>query len=210
MKMLSKSAIIFVLLAICLPVRGEILIYKMTLKCLMVSEDDELWDVEEDVDRAYLVIDVAYDPNGAVSEIRDANQVEYKRSGRNKWFWRQDRLLSLEAIELEKIVLWIFMERDFSGEGAELLVLTGKAKNMDIGLGRDEKREVARAAKGEIHADWVTDDGILQICTISLRLHSKWTKQANDVNEGDQDFSYAVFDIVTAYFEDRNYHYVFQ
>jgi hypothetical protein len=205
MKMLSKSAILLATLAICLPARGEILIYKMTVKCMTASEYYDLWDVDEDIDRAYLVLDVRYDTNGVIAAVRSAEQIEYQRSGKNKWYWQRERLLHVEEIELEKGVLWVLMERDWGDEGAEILVLTGKARDMRIGLGKEEPRTVARAIKGQSQADYITDEGIVQMCTISLRLQSRWTKRANDAQEGNQDFTYAVYDIVKAYLNDNGY-----
>jgi len=208
MKMLSKSAIVLAILAICLPVHGEILIYKKTMKCLMASENDVLWDVDEEKDRGFLVLDVIYDANGAVSEIRDAEQIDFERNGRYKWYWQEEHWFQFAGIELEKSLLWVLMQKYSNEGGAEIFVMTGKAKDTRIGLGKDERREVAKTIKGDILADWVDSEGIVQICTISLRLQTKWTKQANDENEGDQDFEYAINDIVKAYLEKRGYRHL--
>jgi hypothetical protein len=208
MNITSKSAIIFLLLAICMPARSEILIYKKTLKCLTASEDDELWDVEYEIEKGFLVFDVGYDPNGAITSIHDVDQIDYERSGRNKWYYLRDPWFDFARTEIEKGILWVFMEKDTDSIEGEILVMTGKAKDKKIGLGRDEPRGVAKTIKGKILADWITGEGILQICTISLRLHSGWTKRANDADQGNQDFDYAVSDIVMAYLDDKGYQYI--
>lgn len=208
MKMLSKSAIVLAILAVCLPAHGEIIIYRKTMKCLMASEEDGLWDVDEGIYRGYLVLDVTYDSNGAISEIQAAEQIYYESIGRNKWFWQEEHWFQFAGIDLERGFLWVLMEKDSDEGGGEILVITGKAKDTRIGLGKDEPREVAKAIKGDILADWIIGEGIVQMCTISLRLQSRWTKRANDENEGDQDFEYAVFDIVKAYLENRGYRHL--
>lgn len=208
MKPLSKSAIIFVVLTICMPVRSEILIYKKTTKCLTAYEGDEFWEVEDEINRGYLVLDVTADPNGEVTGIHSAEQIEYVRRGRNKWYWQQEHSFEFSGIEIEKGFLWVFMEKDTSDIEGGIFVMTGKAKDSRIGLGKDEPRGIAKRIKGDILVDWIIGDGVLQICTVTLRLQSKFTKRANDENEGDQDFEYAVFDIVKAYLNDRGYQHL--
>jgi hypothetical protein len=206
MKMLLKSTIVLSMLSICMPVKGEILIYKNTVRCLTASENDELWDVDEEIERGFLILDVTYDPNGAVSGISDVEQIRYVKTGRYKWYWEQEHRFEFAGIEIEKGVLWILMERDMGEGSGEILIITGKAKDKRIGLDRNERREVARAFRGEILADWIISDGIVQMCTVSLRLQSSFTKRANDVDEGNQDFEYAVSNIVKEYLRGRGYY----
>jgi hypothetical protein len=177
---------------------------------LTASEDDELWEVEDEIVRGYLILDLTYNQNGTPTVVVDANQIEYQVRGRNKWYYQWEHWFDFSEIEMEKGVLWVLMEKYTDDIEGEIFVMTGKARDKRIGLGKDEPRSVAKAVKGEILADWTTGEGILQICEISLRLQSKWTKRANDANEGDQDFDYAVSDIVMAYLDDKGYQYVRQ
>ena len=108
------------------------------------------------------------------------------------------------SIDSGRSTEWILVEKEYLA-GAEIWIMRGKARDADIGLGRDEKRAIARSIKGDIHVAYYGVEGGFQTCEFSIRLNSQWTKQANDVNQGNQDFSYATEDIVEAYLEDNGY-----
>lgn len=205
MKIWSKLAIILAILTTCLPAHGEILIYQMNMKFFSTLGEEEPWtSVSEERVNAYLVLDVDYAPDGSIDSINNAVRYEYERIGRYKWYYTQTHYFQVASIDSGRSTEWIMVEMEYLA-GAEIWVMSGKARNAKIGLGNDEKRAVARSLKGDIHVALSGVEGGFQTCEFSMRLNSRWTQQANDVNQGNQDFSYATEDIVEEYLEEKGY-----
>jgi hypothetical protein len=167
-----------------------------------------VWDVEEWTQRGFLVLDVEY-YLGEIVGINNAWQVEYEKDGRDKVYWDFQELYEIERVEADGEVIWVLEYINATGEtSAEIIMVRGKPKDMNIGLGRDAKREVARVLTGYV---LYLDIGMgveKEMCTFALRLHSPWTRCANDPGECDQDFECAIVDIVFAWLERRGYEHV--
>jgi hypothetical protein len=177
MKTLAKFVMLLVVLAFCLPADGEILIYTKTMKCFgaegyTVDGDPWVWDwVGDERVTGFLILDVVYDGNDLVY-IEDAEQVEYWREGRDKYYEQWGEWFELERIELPgrtewapRIVWWVlenwWLDEDETYEHAGFVMHRGKAKMGNIGLGwrRADQKEVAPALQGCLqYFDWGEDD----------------------------------------------------
>jgi hypothetical protein len=208
MKTLVKLVMLLAVLAICMPAQGEILIYSKLYRCWEaweVFDDGVDWEIDEWVQKGFLVLWVEYDENDEIDEILGSYQIEYEREGRDKWYWHYGEDYIVERVDVGDEVIWVLEEIYGDELEVEILMVRGKPRDINVGLGRDEKREVARALKGNIMYLYLGEGVEKAMCTLSLRLHNKFTKLANDPEEGDQDFEYAVFNVVIAWLEDRGY-----
>ena len=226
MKTLAKFVMLLVVLAFCLPADGEILIFTKTGKCFEADGERELddgewlWGVWEERLTGYLILEVEYDENGEIDYINHAEQVEYWREGRERWYEQFPEWFDVERIEIldrwdRPIVYWVLEAwdtwEDEGEEGIWFIMLRGRARMVNIGLGwaDEEKREVAAMLEGCCQEwDWweiLDGPGTEYIekwmCCETLRLHPWWTRLANDPDVGDQDFEFAVFEIVKYWLE---------
>lgn len=205
MKMWSKLAFMSAIFATCLPARGEILIYQMKMNYFSTLGQEEPWtSVSEDKVNAYVVLDVSYAPDGSINSINNAVKYEYDVWGRFKWYWTQVHYFQVANIETDRATEWVIVETEYLA-GAEIWVMKGKAMDAKIGLSGNEKRVVARQFKGDILVVLTGVEGGYQTCSFSMRLNTQLTQRANDINEGNQDFDYAMDDIVEEYLEDKGY-----
>jgi len=215
MKTVKKWAMLLALLAICMPAYGQgqvaVLVYAKTINCWEAWEVEDNgvdWAVEEEHITAFLVFEVLYDGlTGEIVDILDAAQIEYWKDGRDKNYWIFEEEYIIERVDVGDEVIWVLeqLDGDTEPEWGEILMIRGRAREMNIGLGRDEKMEVARTLEGYILYLYL-DDGIEKsMCTMSIRLLQRWTKCANDPDEGDGDFDYAIEDIVEAWLQRRGY-----
>jgi hypothetical protein len=215
MKAVSKLAMLLAVLAICIPVYGQgevdILIYAKTIKCWEaweVEDDGVDWEIEEEHITAFLVLEALYDDlTGEILEILDAVQIEYWKDGRDKIYGSFGEEYIIERVDVGDDVIWVLEQLygDTEPEWGEILMIRGKAKDTNIGLGRDEKREVAKRLNGYILYLYLDEGVEKSMCTMSIRLLQRWTRLANDPDEGDSDFDYAIDEIVGAWLTKRGY-----
>ena len=215
METVKRLAILLVVLAICVPVYGQgevaILIYAKTIDCWEaweVFDNGVDWEIEEEHITAFLVLEVLYDDiTSEIVEILDAEQIEFWKAGWDKWYWQIEEEFIIERVDVGDEVIWVLeqLDGDTEPDWGEILMIRGKAREMNIGLGRDKKREVARTLDGYILYLYL-DRGIEKsMCKMSIRLLQRWTRLANDPDVGDSDFEYAIFDIVKDWLQRRGY-----
>jgi hypothetical protein len=206
MRVVTKLVILLAVLAICMPAQGEILVYSKLYDCWGASSPDMLvWDVDEWMQRGFLVLNVIY-VDGDIVEVDGAYQVEYVRDGRDKLYWDYPEEFTIERVEVGGEVIWV-LEYILATETteAEIIMVRGKPRDINIGLGRNEKREVARELTG-YWLDLQLGMGVeKQMCTFSLRLHSRFTKLSNHPDECNQSFECAVLGLVIPWLEGRGY-----
>ena len=210
MKTMVKLIMLLAVLSICMPAQGEILIYSKLYQCWWAASGDfENWNMDSWTQKGFLVLDVDYDPNGEPNEINYAEQVEYeKEDDGDKVFWQIKEAYEIERIEVDGEVIWVLEYVYGDAFGAEIIMLRGKAKDIRVGLGRDEKREVARVLTGYIMYFYGGMGVQKQMCPIVMRLHGSFTKCANkpEADDGcEQDFECAVLDIVKAWLIRKGY-----
>ena len=208
MKTMVKLVMLLAVLAICMPAQGEILVYSKLYNCWAAQEvlDDGVdWNVDEWTQRGFLTLNVIYDGDEILG-IDGAYQVEYWRDGRNKWYWDYPEEFYIERVDVGDEVIWVleYIYAYFES-AAQITMLRGKPRDINIGLGRDDKREVARRLDGYILELYMGMGVEKQMCTMSLRLHDRFTRLANDPDECNQNFECAVLGLIIPWLEDRGY-----
>lgn len=198
MKTLAKLAAFFAIFALCIPTQAEILIYNKTIRGLVsngegVTDPNDpnivswSWDAGEQIDRGFLILDVEIDPNNAsIAEINKSMQVEYWRDEQLKYYEQIPYNLSIEKIVLDDTTYWVLTDI-FTPQEDQVLILMvkGKAKLCNIGLGsKENRREVPITLTGSALAFMQDEnDGMestyKEVLTVSLRLHNRWTRLAN-------------------------------
>jgi len=195
MKFLVKLIMLLAVSVICTPSQGEILIYTKSMNCFEAIETDPgVWEVYDGSRKGFLIIDVEYDL-GEIVGINQATQIEFWKDDYGKWFSQNDHNFVYERIVYDDTV-YLVLEDFFTDDELLIFMYRGKTKVMNIGLGKDEKREVPRALEGSIIEHYDVDFLYKRICCASLRLSSNWTRHANDPEIGNQDFEFAEEDIV--------------
>jgi len=213
MKTFAKLVMLLVVLAMCLPAQGEILIFSKSMNCFWAEGElndgvDWYYAGEERI-TGFLILEVVYDYDGKPVEIAQAVQVEYWREGWMERFFEQDEEdFIIERIEVEgpwgrPIVYWVLDSIDNPAEDEVCAVMVrGKAAMSNIGLGwtAEQRREVASSLTGaalvlEIF-EGEPDEIEKAICCVTWRLQSWWTRLANHPDVGDQSFEYAEWYIV--------------
>ena len=207
MKTMVKLVMLLAVLVICMPAQGEILIYSKLYKCWWAdSADLENWNIESWTQKGFLVLDVDYDPNGEPNEIIDMEHVEYRKDGRDKWYWHYDEDYIFERIEVGGGVIWVLEYINATDTtSAEIIILKGKPVDMNIGLGGNAQREVVHVLNGYV---LYLDIGMgveKEMCTMSLRLNGKLTRLANRPNGCDQEFYCALFGAAIGWLQNKGY-----
>jgi hypothetical protein len=190
---MKKLVMLLVVLALCVPSYGYILVYKMTVSGTTAeweaTDDTEGWLLHKASARGYLVLDVDDDdPN----VLYDVQFIDYWSEGNDKGYGMWDTgeefthsILSGLPPKGKNIVR---MELSFTVDGFEVggRVL-GTVKSTDIGtLDDDEKKEkkdVATSLKGVCAWEDESEYPESGYGTVSLTLDSKWTKTANNPDE---------------------------
>jgi hypothetical protein len=205
MKTLAKLVVLLILLGVCLPAYGEIIIYSFTNTNSHYNNDSESGgDVGSETEKGYIILEVTYNEDGTIASIDNATRISYWKEGSDKWYEQMDiGELSLERIVYgsnDSKVRWMVYQE---GDGS-MLILTGRAYDKNIGAA--ENRKVATTLKG--YNLWHDDlgDGSFEfgIEKITLTLKTTWTKHANDDEGLNQDFDAAV-DYAIAYLDGKGY-----
>lgn len=196
MKTLIKLSIVLVVLAVCVPAQGEILIYRKTIRGFDCNSLDDQWEAIERKDRGYLVLEVVYnyEEEEKTIDVVNAVQIEYFGNKEDRWFEVYEHEFEVIRADYKGKILWILTESRIDlGVGVQILMLKGLAVDARIGLGRDVLREIARKLQGNNLSDQqlgISHD--IETWKTSLRLHSQWTKIANNPNQIDGVFDDAV------------------
>jgi hypothetical protein len=203
MKMMTKMVMLLVLLGLCVPSYGDILVYKLSAKCTFFVFEDGEWQVTSPTLKGYHVIDLNYDTH----TIDQSHEFIYWKDAEGKKFTSNILNLRLIPVEYGTKTQWAIMEtdRDVVGEeviGGHILVLTGSVRERNIGTGVN--RKVAATVSGYDVGGTQGED--IEKGAVSLTFYPAWTYWANgdDDDEGNQDFD-ATVQMITDYFIDRGY-----
>jgi hypothetical protein len=195
---MKKLGVLLVVLAICLPSYGTILVYKTTLKSSPVAfRDNESvgWETGSGSAKAYMVIDVNLaDPN--VDDIQSA-LIPYGKGDANgitKKVYVNDAVLDIFAFSIlpglelspTKIKPDVFVidltadnvAAEQVGIGIEDARMQGTTKSTETSPG--VKENVVTSFKGVAIDGSLFDDTLVGLGTFNATLDSKLTKQAND------------------------------
>jgi hypothetical protein len=192
-KKMKKLVMVLVVLALCVPTYGYILVYKVTMSGTVAGwkTTPDGWLLSKASGRGYLVLDVDDDdPN----VLNDVQFIDYYTEDHDKlydmWDAGEEFTHSILPGRPPKGKNIVCVDLNLVDSGFELggRVL-GTVKSTDIGtLDEDEKKEkvdVATSLKGVGAWESYEDDTLNEsgYGTLSLTLDSKWTKTANNPDE---------------------------
>jgi hypothetical protein len=196
---MKKLVMLLVVLALCVPTYGYILVYKLTMSGMVVDretiDDTEGYLLGKASGRDYLVLDVNDEDPNVLYDVRFVPYYTYtedhtKYKGYIMWTPGEEFTCSILPGLPPKGKNIVRMELSLTGEeGFEVgWRLLGTVKSADIGtLDEDEKKEkkdVATSLKG-VKWEHYENDNLADIgyWTLSLTLDTKWTKTANNPDE---------------------------
>ena len=191
MKTLARMTVLLVVLGLCLPSYGEILVYKATQTMTSYTEVAEgEWDVMKETSKSYLVIDVNYTTN----TFTQSASINYGRDPNGKFF--EENALSLELVRVtsDDRVRWVVLQEEIEpnemAPSGSIYALAGLASDRNIGTGT--KSEAAAKLKGSGFEDR-TNEGLreLGLASVSATLYSAWTVRANGTGTGQLNQSFS-------------------
>lgn len=182
MKTIIKLIMLLAVLGICIPAQAEILIYSKTIKCWVAENmGDDDWDIYIERIKGFLILEVVIEFDEIV-DINDAVQIEYAKSGRERWVDIYFPEFDIEKITDGGKVQFVLTDPNFVDGDFWITMLTGAGKKYNIGL--QHRQEIPRQLKG--HTLWHDFLDINTICDMNMRIQQKFTKEAN---EGEMDLS---------------------
>ena len=208
MRVLANLSIVVVTLFLSLPAHGEILIYKYTATGYAYNRWPDHGEVETEKETGFLVLDVIYNEDGTIASVDSAKAIAYWKDGKDKWFHQEDTDTQIDRIGYDGKVQWVLWEQHTGEYGADVLLVTGKAYEKDVG--KEDKREVGTKLKGsflecEHEEEPGEPEAEFSIVQLTFSLQSKWTRHANDDEKGlGQDYD-ATVEFVKEYLEGKGY-----
>jgi len=183
MRTLVKFLMLLVVLAVSLPAYGQgdmaVLVYKKTLNCWDAWEGDPNdWDVEDEKTKGFLILEVLYNPDGTISEVLNAAQIEYGKDDEGKWYEEHGHDFDVFRVVDGRSVEWMLVETNTDDDEGELMMLRGRVRNKKIGI--EDASGVATKLAGNRVGFWTDGDDDIILCSLSLRLHTAWTKCFNE------------------------------
>lgn len=198
MKALVKLAALLAVLTICIPAKGEILIYNKTMTGFAAEGDGVTdpsnqsvvnwdWLAGKRVDKGFLILDVEMDENDHITNINEAVQVEYWKNGHEKYYEEIPHSFEIQRIVANGSTYWVL--RDIYAPDADqisIIMVEGQVKMSNIGLGsKENQKEVPLKLSGSVLTFLYGQEQYLhyiyeEILTVSLRLNQQWTRLANE------------------------------
>ena len=181
---MKKLAMLLVILALCVPSYGDILVYKVTISGKAILEGAGEFAVIKSITiKGYSVVDLDSENDELIVYGKELDGDKYQRNIGGV-------LEDLDWWNLEKegqyaVATWV---KD--GQLGEL-ALIGTAKLIDIGYGKDNKEYApsSMAGHGKVWNDPITDAIIMGSGSVTATLDGSLTKTAN---QWGQDFEYTV------------------
>jgi hypothetical protein len=190
MKTLARMTALLVVLGLCLPSYGSILVYKTVQNgSFFVEQQVGQWEVSKEVSKSFLVIDI-----DDANQITQAESISYRKDAAGKTFTQNPLVLELVRVVDGSRVRWVVMEKqvEFSGQAITsdtFFLLDGLARNREIG--EEAKREVASKVSGfGLQDSGVAEGREIGKSTLSATLSPSMTVRANGtgVDQGNGDF----------------------
>lgn len=195
MKTMAKLAMLLVVVSICLPAQGDILIYNKTVtwEGVELGEGD---DIYKETNRGFLILEVTYE-DGEITSVENATQIIYGGYGSEKWTDEWDHDFDIQRYQDGNIIGYGLTEYDSDDGYFYAFSVNGRANEQDIG-NADPNEAPQRLAGNAIEHD---TGNYSERGSYDLRLNNAFTRTANE--EG-MDFEEA-YDMVRDWLADRGY-----
>ena len=194
MKRSSYLIILFFVLAAGPQSSGEILIYNMSevegssfIRMPLIDYPNGSDAISEGKgnSRGYVILDIDFSDLGISFTVDNSAQISYSNSG-NKRYHLQEHDFGGERFFTGNISYWVLTDITTPDDDeAVILMYSGKTSMMNIGTGQSHNRQrIPKSLDGTSMASIVVHSAIDDfLCkamhTMSLRLNSKMTKEAN-------------------------------
>ena len=190
---------------------ADILIYNMSITGYDFNGISGNWEGIQKKDRGYLILDIRYDDPEDTINVVDAKEVVYWKDGGDYLFITDDQNYQITRILYRGNIWWFLTSSYADAVEVQASILNGQSGDVAIDFDKDVTVEVASQLTGRNLSDIQLGIGhYIDMWSIKLRLNSVWTKLANNANNGDGDFDYAVEEIVKAYLIRRGYEQTWQ
>jgi len=198
MRTLGVMTALLVVLGLCLPSYGEILVYKASQAGTSYDEVSAgVWEVTKDRSTTYVVLDV----NATTGALTQSELIEYGRDSEGKFVETETPSLELvQATQANNKVTWIIEATQGEPNEGSIVTLIGVARNTRISS--TLTAEIPSKLSG-VGVEDMTNAGLrsIELSTVSAKLASSWTVKANGAG---QDFDSTV-DFIVTYFTTRGY-----
>ncbi len=201
MKTIVKLVMLLAVLVICMPAQGDILIFNKSVKSQGAELTDDVNDVSDvytETNRGFLVLEVTYDANDQIESVDNAAQVEYGITSRTKWATRVLHDFEISRYTDGSKIIYSLSEVDSTDDDFDVMLLQGKAKNVDIG-NADANEAPVQLCGRHLYRD---GDDAAEMCNETMRLNRSLTKSANGLETVSFANAYA---LVQAWLSSRNY-----
>lgn len=177
MKSLSKYVLLLIVLLICCPVRGDIIVYNRSNKYWFASGSDIDWTITRSGARGYVLMDITYDPNGDIDSINDSIEIQYGKTGASEWYTETSHGFNVSRVVEGRFIKWLVVESIEVPGGGSMIMLNGKARH--TGIGFDDPNEVAAHLKGRKLEYLPGGTNSAYVGTYALRLNKRLTRIYN-------------------------------
>ena len=195
---------VLLVLGLCLPSSGEVLVYKFTQNGSFYESDGTTWTQDKGPWKGYMVLDVTYAEDSA--SLANAAVVSYGTDDGDKWYEiNQIEGLTLVRVELGSKVLWFALQAFSDETGGNFYMFSGSASARKVG--DPGKLEAPNKLSGYgLEAFHEDVGGSLGMTTLSATLYPTWTYWANGEDDGEGGGSFeATIDHIATYLEGKDY-----
>ncbi len=206
MKFLIKLIVILLFFVLYSQADADILIYKLSITGYDFNGVSGDWEGIQRKDRGYLVLDIRYDDPEDTINVVEAREIIYWKDGEDYLFRVYDRDYQITRVLYRDTIWWFLTGSYADAVEVQAMISKGQSKDIAIDFVKDVTVEVASQLTGRNISDSQLGPGhYIDIWSTKYRFYQQWTKLANNENNGNGDFDYAVDEIVKAYLIRRGY-----
>ena len=192
MRTWMETTIALTIFFLCIPAKGEIVIYNTKTEEFTAKGNEQPWvEVKNRKNNGFLILDVIFSEENSITGIRNALEISYKTLGQYKWYGQKVHEFDFEPVRLHNRLLWMLVQKYYES-GAEILILDGWASNVRIDSTKREKRRLPKKLDGYYLSDLDIETRTIQTVEMKMRLNKGMTRLANESDGGNGDFDYAV------------------
>lgn len=206
MRFSIKLIVIFLFFVLFSQADADILIYTLSITGYDFNGVSGNWEGVQRKDRGYLILDIRYDDPEDTINVVEAKEVIYWKDGDDNLFRVYDRDYQITRVFYKDKIWWFLTGSYASAVEVQALIINGQSGDLAIDFDKSVTVEVASQLTGRNLSDIQLGTGhYIDIWSSKYRFYQQWTKLANNANNGNGDFDYAVDEIVKAYLIRKGY-----
>ena len=164
-----------------------ILVYNYNQNYWYANGSSSSWSTGNSSMSGYMIFDVIYDANGAVSDINDVTQFNLYRSGSSKYYYETTPNLDIIRVPetgtstSSRHGTWTFVQSSSSSSLADLTIVQGDFQS-SLNIGNSDPNECASRLDGSREYYNPGENTSIKSYDISWRLNRGWTRRYNYQN----------------------------